>query len=64
MTEKSFERLYRKQCEDNEATWAKMNQFRIEATNLRALLVDEQNAHQRTKDIIFKAAKQIEGGSQ
>jgi hypothetical protein len=54
-TNASFEKLYRKQCEEHEATYAKMNEFRKEATNLRALLIDEQNAHERTKDIFRKA---------
>lgn len=56
--EQSFEKLYRKQCEEHEATFAKMNEFRREAVNLRALLVDEQTAHDRTKDIIRQAVKE------
>lgn len=60
-TDSNFEHLYRKQCEEHEATYAKMNVFRKEVTNLRALLVDEQNAHERTKKIFRKAMKDIFG---
>lgn len=55
MSEASFEKLYRKQCEEHEATFAKMNEFRKEAVNLRALLVDEKTAHERTRNTIRKA---------
>lgn len=58
MNEQSFEKLYRKQCEEHEATYAKMNEFRKEAINLRALLVDEQTAHERTKEAFRKAMKE------
>lgn len=54
-----FEILYRKQCEEHYATHAKMTEFRKEATNLRALLLDEQNAHERTKETFRKAIKEL-----
>lgn len=56
--DQSFEKLYRKQCKEHEVTYAKMNTYRKEAVNLRALLVDEQTAHERTKDVFRKAMKE------
>ena len=55
----AWEKLYRKQCEEHEATYAKMNEFRKEANSLRALLIDEQNAHERTKEIFRKAYREM-----
>lgn len=61
MTHKTpaWEKLYRQQCEEHEATYARMNEYLKRANYLCQQLVEEQKAHQATKDKIAKLIKEL-----